>query len=345
MVRGANYIQSQCRMHSLGRRLDWHEAVLGRHNVTMPGTIVSMTALPSNFEQFADEMAEGIGVLYGARAGRDFLGRSRGMLSGHLAHPAVLAAGHFEGEECRAMGMASLRGAEGNIFLMHVLHPWQGMGIESGLARTLCAGLRARDARRILCEMVPLCALDLASVMAEEGFRCVPRLLLHASLTCSGLTAAPLEEGIALGPRHWHAAAACLVDAYVGHAGRLLHAELRSEAAAVETIARVAAGCYGTVQHGFLRAFIQGGQCSGVVLGTIAAAETGFVLQLAVRRAKQGHGLGTDLLRGLAAAFRRAGLRDVALGVTRGNPAERLYRRLGFEVLREVNAYVWEQTG
>jgi ribosomal protein S18 acetylase RimI-like enzyme len=79
-----------------------------------------------------------------------------------------------------------------------------------------------------------------------------------------------------------------------------------------------------------------------VVLGAIIAPGTGFVLQVAVRREKQGHGLGTDLLRGLAAAFRDAGLRDVALGVTRGNPAEGLYARLGFEVLREVNAYVWE---
>jgi ribosomal protein S18 acetylase RimI-like enzyme len=73
--------------------------------------------------------------------------------------------------------------------------------------------------------------------------------------------------------------------------------------------------------------------------------DTGFVLQAAVAPPWQGRGLGTGLLRGLAAAFRAAGLPRVTLGVTAANPARHLYARLGFETKCHTGAYVWRAAG
>jgi ribosomal-protein-alanine N-acetyltransferase len=81
--------------------------------------------------------------------------------------------------------------------------------------------------------------------------------------------------------------------------------------------------------------------CAGVVLGCEIAPDYGFILQVAVRRERQGMGIGGRLIRGLAAQFRAHGMTHIALGVTLENPAVRLYRRLGFDVVKPVNAYVW----
>ena len=58
--------------------------------------------------------------------------------------------------------------------------------------------------------------------------------------------------------------------------------------------------------------------------------EEWVLLQIQVLPEYQGKGIGEQLIRGLLDEARRAGV-PVTLSVLRGNPARRLYERLGFE--------------
>jgi ribosomal protein S18 acetylase RimI-like enzyme len=57
----------------------------------------------------------------------------------------------------------------------------------------------------------------------------------------------------------------------------------------------------------------------------------------------RGTGIGYALLRQSLTAFRAAGCRSASLTVTAANEdAVALYRRVGFDIVRQFSAYVWE---
>lgn len=58
------------------------------------------------------------------------------------------------------------------------------------------------------------------------------------------------------------------------------------------------------------------------------------VVEISIMPEDRGRGLGSALLRGVLEQASAAGL-DVVLSVDRGNPAENLYRRMGFETVRD----------
>jgi ribosomal protein S18 acetylase RimI-like enzyme len=58
------------------------------------------------------------------------------------------------------------------------------------------------------------------------------------------------------------------------------------------------------------------------------------VVEISIMPEDRGRGLGRELLRGVLEQASAAGL-DVVLSVDRGNPAEDLYRRMGFETVRD----------
>ena len=62
-------------------------------------------------------------------------------------------------------------------------------------------------------------------------------------------------------------------------------------------------------------------------------------LSIAVLPQFRGQGLGTRLLEALTEAA-RGHYRAVSLSVSRGNPAERLYRRAGFELAAEGDSSI-----
>jgi len=86
------------------------------------------------------------------------------------------------------------------------------------------------------------------------------------------------------------------------------------------------------------------GQVGGVLLVTKTQNSTGMIPQISVRRDVQGRGLGSYLLRKLFFNCPSQGLDRVTLSVSDANQrAHRLYLRMGFQPLKEFNAYIWER--
>jgi len=213
--------------------------------------------------------------------------------------------------------------------------------VEQQLVTEAVRGFRANGAEGIVAECVAFCPLRLEGTYRALGFEKVERLLMAAplslpTLACVGPpTSRPYEE------EQWVDIAETIVDAYRDHPGRKLHVEVRDPLHALAFLKSVSSGGYGLAQPGYGRAIRRNGRCAGAIVGCEVAPDVGFVLQVAVRPPFQRQGIGTQLLRDLAYEYRKAGLSRMALGVTRTNPAKRLYDRLGFGSLRPVNAYVW----
>ena len=60
-------------------------------------------------------------------------------------------------------------------------------------------------------------------------------------------------------------------------------------------------------------------------------------LTIAVVPSRRGRGLGEELLAALVERARSEGYRSLSLSVERGNPAQKLYERFGFRVVRELD--------
>jgi ribosomal protein S18 acetylase RimI-like enzyme len=286
-------------------------------------------------------MAEGIGSLYGPDAAADYAGKSAHLWALNLAHPAVTVLGAIVDRALAGVIVAFRRDGHADIAFLFVGEAWHGRGLEAALVRDLVARLRNAGVGSIVSECVPLGPLELDTVYGALGFTVIPRLLLSASLTDQRLETAGGVTSIPLTRPLWPAAAECLVEAYLGEPGRLLHREMAQLGPALEFIERIHAGAYGAFWDGFARTVLQDGACAAVILGAEAAPGVGFVLQLVTAPFARRQGLARTLLTELAVAFRERGYEKIALGVTANNPARTLYEASGLTLLRTVTAYLW----
>ena len=80
-------------------------------------------------------------------------------------------------------------------------------------------------------------------------------------------------------------------------------------------------------------------------MGRLRVLRTGQTIELAgiqLLPEVQGRGIGTAIIEALKAEAAETGA-TVELGVEKDNPnARRLYHRLGFEIKRQFDAFVWE---
>lgn len=298
---------------------------------------------PVNFAAFVDEVADGLVALYGPAAAADYRKKAPVGLASSLGHPAVhaWAATDGGGAEAQAMLVAAVRDGIGHITFVHVLAPFAGRGIEAQLAQTAVAELRARGLSGISAEPVALCPLELDDAFAALGFTRIERQLMTASLHTGALSSDVLPESTTAEPGDLVHVAQCIVEAYAGHPGRELHAEVRTRAGAESFVRAAADGAYGQTRPAYIRLVRRGGVPAGAIVGCEAAPGVGFVLQVVVCPAARRRGLGSQLMIELAQCFREAGLERMALGVTNDNSARRLYERLGFRKILPVTAYVW----
>jgi ribosomal protein S18 acetylase RimI-like enzyme len=299
---------------------------------------------PDNFSAFVDEVAEGLATLYGPAAADDYREKATTAIQASLPHPAVrawTAADPAAPDKAHAMLVSAVREGVGHITFIHVLRPFEGMGLEDELVRAAVDGLRDGSVLGIAAEPVGFCRLELDQTFAQLGFSRIERQLMSAPLHAKPLSASILAESATVEAADYADVAEIIVAAYRDHPGRDLHAEVRTLSGAESFVRTAADGAYGATRPAYIRIIRRTRIPVAAIVGCEAAPGVGFVLQVVVRPEYQGRGLGTQLVRELACRFREAGLDRAALGVTNDNPARRLYERLGFRKIMPVNAYVW----
>jgi ribosomal protein S18 acetylase RimI-like enzyme len=146
---------------------------------------------------------------------------------------------------------------------------------------------------------------------------------------------------------HYNAAAAQVIaDAYVGHADSRINDQYRSVAGARKFLYNIVQypGCGTFYRPASYAAFdpMTGHMC-GVSLASLVAPGVGHITQICVSPEVRGTGVGHELLRQSLATLGEMGCQSATLTVTASNTgAVDLYQRVGFEILRQFTAYVWE---
>ncbi len=310
-----------------------------------------LSRAPGNLGEFIDEIGEGLSELYGPDAATHYQLVAPQAIRASLTHPSVTAVGaartaaalanREETRTCDGLAVAVNRSKVAQVTLIHVLRGALERGSGPALIRGLVEQLRSKDVEGIICEAIPMAPLDLDGPFLSLGFRRIPRLLMIADLRAEGIARPTLKESRPLVREEVEALADVIVEAYRDHPGRDLHVEVRSHEGAVAFLESAMVGAFGTTRAAFTRVVQRDGRIVAGLVGSEIAPGVGFVLQVVVEPPYQNRGLGAVLLREVAQCFCEAGFRQIALGVTVGNPARRLYERLGFRQQRAVNAYVW----
>jgi ribosomal protein S18 acetylase RimI-like enzyme len=149
----------------------------------------------------------------------------------------------------------------------------------------------------------------------------------------------------------WHdhyvdAAAQLIAAAYDGHIDSRINDQYRSIAGARRFLHNIVQypGCGAFYRPASYAAFdALTGRMIGVSLASIVAPDTGHITQICVAPSVRGTGVGHELLRQSLSTLREMGCATASLTVTAANDdAVSLYERVGFRVLRQFCAYVWE---
>ncbi|MBI4557612.1 MAG: GNAT family N-acetyltransferase [Candidatus Hydrogenedentes bacterium] len=297
--------------------------------------------VPPNYGEFVDEVAAGLAGLYGPPAAEEYRCEAVRLLQTALGNPLVDAVAFRDGSRVAALLLAVLRDSIGQISFLHVLRRYLGRSLEARLIEEAVATFQAGGVEAIVSECVTFSSLNVDDTYQRLGFEKIERLLMSAPLNEPSLQSPSELESVVYTQRAWPALADVIAEAYREHPDRRLHFEVRNPEAALQLVRNCAAGIYGAAEPEFVRAVHRDGRPVAAILGCRAAPGVGFVLQLAVRPEFRRQGIGSLLLRESAEVFRRRGYDRIALGVTRNNPARRLYESLGFDPKKTVDAYVW----
>ena len=301
----------------------------------------AMEGLPENFDEFIEEIAAGFTGLYGEEAARQYRAGARHSFLSALKHESAGGLALREGDDTAGFLIRNLRENVGQVSFIHVLKRHAGRGVEDRLVRETVRTFRAAGVDAVLSECIAFCPLALDAAYEAFGFERIERAVLTARTDDARLAVEGVPVSQPFRADRYPEVARVIVDAYRDHPGRKIQVEVHNEYTARNFLEAVECGEYGEARPGYQRAVDREGRCLGAIIGCEAAPQYGFILQVAVRQTAQGQGMGARLIREIIREFRRAGLTRVSLGVTLDSPAFRLYQRLGFEVLRPVNAYVW----
>jgi len=168
------------------------------------------------------------------------------------------------------------------------------------------------------------------------------------------LTRASLGRGHIRKPMYvekWHehyvdAAAQLIAAAYDGHIDSRINDQYCSAAGARRFLHNIVQypGCGAFYRPASYVAFdALSGRMIGLSLASIVAPDTGHITQICVAPSVRGTGVGHELLRQSLSTLRDMGCRTASLTVTSANDdAVSLYKSVGFKLLREFAAYVWE---
>lgn len=183
----------------------------------------------------------------------------------------------------------------------------------------------------------------------EECAALFARNFMRIDLTRAALGRGHVRRPIYVEKWHDHYtddAAALIASAYAGHIDSRINDQYRSPAGARRFLHNIVQypGCGMFFRPASCVAFDAAtGRMVGASLASIVAPDTGHITQICVSPAVRGTGIGHELLRQSLATLREMGCRGASLTVTAANEdAVKLYERVGFRIVRQFPAYVWE---
>jgi len=191
----------------------------------------------------------------------------------------------------------------------------------------------------------------LEAIFRREKFRVHGRKFLHLDLRAAANfpeRPTPDYELLTWDDRYFEEVAALIARAYRDHVDGAINDQYRSLNGALRFLRNIIhyPGCGIFHPRGAILALHRPtGRIQGLILTSTVNPGVGHITQVCTAPEPQfrGTGLGYELIRRAIAGFRDQGYRGVSLTVTAANThAVKLYDRLGFTVLRDFKAYVWD---
>jgi len=184
----------------------------------------------------------------------------------------------------------------------------------------------------------------------DEGFRRYARLFMVLPLAGPpGFGAGPAHEEIEVRPwseENFQAAATVITAAYHGHVDGEINDQYRSVGGSLRFLNNIVRfpGCgVFDAEASFVARHRPSRSLVGLILCSRVKDDVGHITQVCVLPEYRGHGLGERLIAATAQELRRRRFDSLSLTVTEANTrAVALYQRLGFEVKRVFDAFVWE---
>ena len=241
------------------------------------------------------------------------------------------------------------KGLIGNLF---VSRPHSGGTEGELLAHVIETMQRTPGIRRIEAQLLAFSAGLLEPTFRREHFRIFPRQFMLLELDrIPALERRPLN-GVEVSKwqeRRMEEATSLIERAYRRHIDGQINDQYCSNAGAARFLRNIIRypGCGTFYAPGsFLALHQETGQVCGLVLSSVVHPDVGHITQVCVAPEFHGAGIGYELVRRSAEVFRRAGFAGVSLTVTSSNQrAVELYERMGFQILKEFSAYVWNASG
>jgi ribosomal protein S18 acetylase RimI-like enzyme len=189
----------------------------------------------------------------------------------------------------------------------------------------------------------------LAPSFLSEGFRLHQRLFMNMVLHGPSPVFPTALPDVFL--RRWteadfQPAAACITAAYAGHIDATINDQYRTIAGSLRFLNNIVRfpGCGVFDPSASFVAFSRAtGHMVGLVLCSKIREDIGHVTQICVVPSHRGRGIGELLIAETMRELRKRNFSELSLTVTQANtPAVKLYRRMGFQIRRVFDAFVWE---
>jgi ribosomal protein S18 acetylase RimI-like enzyme len=183
----------------------------------------------------------------------------------------------------------------------------------------------------------------------DQGFQRHQRLFMVLPLTRMTSTAAAPAPDIEI--RRWteqdyQPAAALITTAYRGHVDSEINDQYRSLSGSLRFLNNIVRfpGCgVFDAESSFVAMHRRTRNLIGLILCSRVRHDVGHVTQVCVLPEYRSHGIGEALLAVTVNSLRQRSFSTLSLTVTEANArAVELYRRLGFDIKRVFDAFVWE---
>jgi len=183
----------------------------------------------------------------------------------------------------------------------------------------------------------------------ERGFQRFPRLFMLYPLRTTTSTEVPLDPGIEI--RRWTEAdyqdvASVITLAYRGHIDSEINDQYRSVTGSLRFLNNIVRfpGCgVFDAPSSYIAFDRKARQIIGAILCSRVKEDVGHVTQVCVLPDYRGKHIGEALLSATANELRKRKFANISLTVTQANVgAVELYKRLGYDIKRIFDAFVWE---